>query len=144
MTHAHVVEMNPLVHVFRRQCHRHGYFLALPAFSHPFKSETNTKNRARGMASRLFFFLAAALVFCGVNAFMLPSPLPLRAGASSRVLSVEEVSDFGGRSKGSMDMMRHGKRFKKLGKAADQRKALLRALTTEGEEETRTSRGREG
>lgn len=144
MTHAHVVDMNPLVHVFHRQCHRHGYFLALPAFSHPLKPETNTKNRARGMASRLFFFLAAALVFCGVNAFMLPSPLPLRAGASSRVLSVEEVSDFGGRSKGSMDMMRHGKRFKKLGKAADQRKALLRALTTEGEEETRTSRGREG
>jgi hypothetical protein len=28
-------------------------------------------------------------------------------------------------------LQRHGKRFKKLGKAADARKALLRALTTE-------------
>merc|ERR1712222_81804 len=31
----------------------------------------------------------------------------------------------------TVTFMRHGKRFKKLGKPADQRKALLRALTTE-------------
>ncbi|KAM3570692.1 hypothetical protein VYU27_007257 [Nannochloropsis oceanica] len=84
------------------------------------------------MASRSLFFLAAAVVLCLANAFMLPSPLPLRAGSSARVLSTEDMSfDFGGRAKGGMEMMRHGKRFKKLGLPADQRKALLRALTTE-------------
>mmetsp|Transcript_15701 Transcript_15701/g.23113 ORF Transcript_15701/g.23113 Transcript_15701/m.23113 type:complete len:138 (-) Transcript_15701:105-518(-) len=35
------------------------------------------------------------------------------------------------RTKSNLDMMRHRKGFKKLGKPADQRKALLRALTTE-------------
>jgi hypothetical protein len=42
--------------------------------------------------------------------------------------------------------MRHGKRFKKLGLPADQRKALLRALTTEGKQGGREGRegGREG
>ena len=99
------------------------------------------------MASRSLFFLAAALVLCLANAFMCPSPLPLRAGSSARVLSTEEMSfDFGGRAKGGMEMMRHGKRFKKLGLPADQRKALLRALTTEGKQGGREGRegGREG
>merc|ERR1712106_578555 len=35
------------------------------------------------------------------------------------------------RSRGDLSMMRHRKKLKKLGKPADQRKALLRALTTE-------------
>jgi large subunit ribosomal protein L17 len=34
-------------------------------------------------------------------------------------------------STSSLQMVSHGKRFNKLGKPADQRKALLRALTTE-------------
>ena len=47
------------------------------------------------------------------------------------VLSVgrEEASRQAPRSE--LNMMRHRKGFKKLGKPADQRKALLRALTTE-------------
>merc|ERR1712008_425132 len=35
------------------------------------------------------------------------------------------------RSRGDLSMMRHRKKLAKLGKPADQRKALLRALTTE-------------
>ena len=55
--------------------------------------------------------------------------------------SIHQTQDFGGRSKGGMEMMRHGNRVKHLGKAADQRKALLRALTTEGKERRGGGRG---
>lgn len=118
--------------------------------SHPslliYQSQTlHHTHIAREMAPRSLFFLAAALVLCLANAFMLPSPLPLRAGSSARVLSTEDMSfDFGGRAKGGMEMMRHGKRFKKLGLPADQRKALLRALTTEGKQRGSREKWREG
>eukprot|EP00547_Thalassionema_nitzschioides_P003838 CAMPEP_0194220384 /NCGR_PEP_ID=MMETSP0156-20130528/28226_1 /TAXON_ID=33649 /ORGANISM="Thalassionema nitzschioides, Strain L26-B" /LENGTH=165 /DNA_ID=CAMNT_0038950393 /DNA_START=49 /DNA_END=546 /DNA_ORIENTATION=+ len=65
------------------------------------------------------------------------------AGASAYVVGGSAFTGYGmatlqqappttiSRTKSNLDMMRHRKGFKKLGKPADQRKALLRALTTE-------------
>jgi large subunit ribosomal protein L17 len=62
-----------------------------------------------------------------------------RKSSSCRSFAVTSGSSFVGRhsmvsvpqSTSSLQMVSHGKRFNKLGKPADQRKALLRALTTE-------------
>lgn len=45
--------------------------------------------------------------------------------------STSQVASSGSGSKSALHMISHRKGFKKLGKPADQRKALLRALTTE-------------
>jgi len=66
----------------------------------------------------LSFFAAVCLIVVSfTTAFLTPSSLPLSSPSYSR--------------KVDMQMMRHGKRVAKLGKPADQRKALLRSLTTE-------------
>mmetsp|Transcript_10964 Transcript_10964/g.16873 ORF Transcript_10964/g.16873 Transcript_10964/m.16873 type:complete len:166 (+) Transcript_10964:84-581(+) len=65
------------------------------------------------------------------------------AGASAYVVGGSSFTGYGittlqqgptttlSRARSNLEMMRHRKGFKKLGKPADQRKALLRALTTE-------------
>lgn len=66
------------------------------------------------------------LLVSGVSAFV--------TGGSAfvgRPLSIMQPSVTGAPSRSQLSMMRHRKGFKKLGKPADQRKALLRALTTE-------------
>jgi large subunit ribosomal protein L17 len=64
-----------------------------------------------------FFAVVCLIVVSFTSAFLTPSSLPLSTSTYSR--------------KVDMQMMRHGKRVAKLGKPADQRKALLRSLTTE-------------
>ena len=76
---------------------RISYPLALthPPTHPPHQTHKPTTDQTDKMA-RLIFLLVALLSCClSTWAFMLPSPLPLRAGASSRVLTLEtEVSTF--------------------------------------------------
>mmetsp|Transcript_25248 Transcript_25248/g.49174 ORF Transcript_25248/g.49174 Transcript_25248/m.49174 type:complete len:161 (+) Transcript_25248:34-516(+) len=66
-------------------------------------------------------FLAAALAaVCSVSAFMPSAGLP---SLSARAVTTSAVS--------GLSMMRHKNRLAKLGLPADQRKALLRSLTSE-------------
>jgi len=55
----------------------------------------------------------------------------LSSFAGARVSTHTIVSSPRTQSSSALSMIRHGKRVAKLGKPADQRKALLRALTTE-------------
>uniref|UniRef100_A0A7S2CVF2 Large ribosomal subunit protein bL17c n=1 Tax=Florenciella parvula TaxID=236787 RepID=A0A7S2CVF2_9STRA len=71
------------------------------------------------MAPRLALLAALAAFFAVGQAFVAP--------ATS--VSFQTRSPIA--TRGSISMMRHGKRMAKLGKPADQRKALLRSLTTE-------------
>eukprot|EP00640_Fibrocapsa_japonica_P006845 CAMPEP_0113935386 /NCGR_PEP_ID=MMETSP1339-20121228/2542_1 /TAXON_ID=94617 /ORGANISM="Fibrocapsa japonica" /LENGTH=164 /DNA_ID=CAMNT_0000937523 /DNA_START=83 /DNA_END=577 /DNA_ORIENTATION=+ /assembly_acc=CAM_ASM_000762 len=65
-----------------------------------------------------FFLLVAAAVICTTSAFVTPMAMPQQVSVQVQ-------------GRGQLQMMRHQKRFKKLNKPADQRKALLRGLTTE-------------
>merc|ERR1719183_2234226 len=58
-----------------------------------------------------------------VSAFVPLAPLPLRAVSSSSSSSCARTAD--------VSMIRHGVKLKKLNRPADQRKAMLRSLTTE-------------
>mmetsp|Transcript_29711 Transcript_29711/g.49034 ORF Transcript_29711/g.49034 Transcript_29711/m.49034 type:complete len:166 (+) Transcript_29711:214-711(+) len=73
----------------------------------------------------LFLFIA---LIAGANAFVSSS---FTGGASLASLQQGPAVASRSTSRSSLEMMRHRKGFKKLGKPADQRKALLRALTTE-------------
>lgn len=73
------------------------------------------------LKSLSFFAVVCAIVVSFTTAFMAPSP---------QLSAITSPSTYS-RTVGNMNMMRHGKRVAKLGKPADQRKALLRSLTTE-------------
>lgn len=67
-----------------------------------------------------------------ILACLVASAAAFGVGSSTFAGSAITQSTYGARAgRGDMNMMRHRKRVAKLGKPADQRKALLRALTTE-------------
>lgn len=74
-----------------------------------------------------------ALALASATAFApMPSPSVASPFCGGVVSPVTDVVTAAPRSReATVRMMRHGKRVAKLGKPADQRKALLRALTTE-------------
>eukprot|EP00568_Trieres_chinensis_P001804 CAMPEP_0183303942 /NCGR_PEP_ID=MMETSP0160_2-20130417/9198_1 /TAXON_ID=2839 ORGANISM="Odontella Sinensis, Strain Grunow 1884" /NCGR_SAMPLE_ID=MMETSP0160_2 /ASSEMBLY_ACC=CAM_ASM_000250 /LENGTH=165 /DNA_ID=CAMNT_0025466919 /DNA_START=72 /DNA_END=569 /DNA_ORIENTATION=- len=71
--------------------------------------------------------LLAAMV-AGASAF---GTAPSLSSSTFSGSAVTESSHAARETRGDLSMMRHRKRVAKLGKPADQRKALLRALTTE-------------
>jgi len=74
------------------------------------------------------YTLALIVTFIsGVSAFGIVSSFN-GAAISTHPVCATNGAPFG---RADLSMMRHRKRFAKLGKPADQRKALLRALTTE-------------
>eukprot|EP00548_Thalassiothrix_antarctica_P006216 CAMPEP_0194139318 /NCGR_PEP_ID=MMETSP0152-20130528/8976_1 /TAXON_ID=1049557 /ORGANISM="Thalassiothrix antarctica, Strain L6-D1" /LENGTH=165 /DNA_ID=CAMNT_0038837101 /DNA_START=84 /DNA_END=581 /DNA_ORIENTATION=- len=67
-------------------------------------------------------------IIAGVSAFSSVGSSFTGYGVAVQHRDYAASSQIGG---ANLEMMRHRKRLKKLGKPADQRKALLRALTTE-------------
>uniref|UniRef100_A0A7S4HPH3 Large ribosomal subunit protein bL17c n=2 Tax=Odontella aurita TaxID=265563 RepID=A0A7S4HPH3_9STRA len=71
-----------------------------------------------------------AAMVAGASAFGVGAPA-FSAKSSFAGAAVSESTCVARETRGDMSMMRHRKKVAKLGKPADQRKALLRALTTE-------------
>mmetsp|Transcript_16539 Transcript_16539/g.35728 ORF Transcript_16539/g.35728 Transcript_16539/m.35728 type:complete len:169 (-) Transcript_16539:255-761(-) len=71
-----------------------------------------------------------SLMFAGASAFSTGSLSSFTGTHISTVMEPTAARTHSSKSS-SLEMMRHRKKLAKLGKPADQRKALLRALTTE-------------
>ncbi|XP_047071782.1 50S ribosomal protein L17, chloroplastic-like [Lolium rigidum] len=99
------------------------------------------KQAARRLGASAAPFLRSSFVSTSTSASSCASPAPVSAAVSASLafsytssFSVESSFEhrlFGIDVRGRILAMRHGKRIPRLGRPADQRKALLRGLTTQ-------------